>query len=145
MGLRVPVRVSTGGMLGQLKQTEAIIGRKSHRRDIMSNKAIARISGLLTFFILIAVAILSVFAQMLVLNGVSESQAFNALIISVICQSVGLFPAILLARWLPNLLITKMNMNTFLAILIAVIVATGLGAVVAFLAVIVATLAVGVR
>ena len=111
----------------------------------MSSKIPAIISGLSTLIILILVAVLSVFAQMLVLNGASESQGFNAMSISLICQSAGLFPAIILARWLTNLLITKYNWNTILAVLVAVVAGTTLGGITAFLSIIISTLAAGIR
>ena len=111
----------------------------------MSSKIPAIISGLSTLIILILVAVLSVFVQMLVLNGASESQGFNAMSISLICQSLGLFPAIILTRWLTNLLITKYNWNTILAILVAVVAGTTLGGITAFLSIIISTLAAGIR
>ncbi len=111
----------------------------------MTSKTLSSISGLLTFFILIAIAVVSVFVQMMVLNGVSESQGFNAMSISLICQSVGLFPAIILARWLPNFLITKFNWNKILAVLIAVFAAVLLGGLTSFLSVIVSTLLEGIK
>ena len=111
----------------------------------MPSKVPALISGLSIFIILILIAILSVFGQMLVLNGVSESQGFNAMSISLICQSVGLFPAIILARWLTNFLITKYNWNNILAILVAVIAGTALGGITSFLSIIISTLAAGIR
>lgn len=111
----------------------------------MPSKIPALISGLSTFFILILVAVLSVFTQMLVLNGASESQGFNAMSISLICQSVGLFPAIILARWLTNFLITKYNWNQILAILVAIVAGTTLGGIMSFFAIIVSTLAAGIR
>jgi hypothetical protein len=103
------------------------------------------IAGLSTFFILIAVAIAFVFGQIVLLNGASESEAFNALTVSVICQSVALFPAIILVRWLTKLLITKFDWNKFLAVVTAVIAGTGLGAVLSFLSIIVGTLTAGIR
>jgi len=111
----------------------------------LTSKAPTIISSLLTFFILIVFAISSVFVQILVLNGASEGQAFNAISISLICQSVGLFPAIILARWLPNFLNKKFNWNTFLTVIIAVIAATGLGVVTSILSVIVSILLAGIR
>ena len=103
------------------------------------------IAGLLTFFILIVVAVMLIFGQLLILNGVSESQGFNAVSIALICQSVGLLLAVILARWAPNFLITKFNLNKFLAVLIAVIVATGLGGVISFLSIIVAIPLAGIK
>jgi len=111
----------------------------------MPNKIPALISGLSTLIILILVAVLSVFGQMLVLNGASESQGFNAMSISLICQSVGLFPAIILARWLTNFLITKFNWNTILAILVAVFAGTFLGSLTSLLAVVLSILLAGIK
>lgn len=103
------------------------------------------IAGLSTFFILIAVAIVFVFGQIVLLNGASESDAFNALTVSVICQSVALFPAVILARWLTKLLITRFDWNRFLAVVTAVIAGAGLGAVLSFLSIIVGTMTAGIR
>ena len=111
----------------------------------MPNKIPALISGLSTFIILIVVAILSVFIQMLVLNGVSESQGFNAMSISLICQSVGLLPSIILARWLPNFLITKFNWNKVLAVVISVFAAVLLGGLISVVSVIISILLAGIR
>ena len=104
----------------------------------MPTKIPSAIAGLSTFFILIAIAVLLVFGQLLVLNGVSESQGFNAVSIALICQSASLFPAIILARWLTKLLITKFNWNAFLAVIVAVIAGTGVGGVLSFISIIVA-------
>ena len=111
----------------------------------MSNKTASTIAGLCTFFILILVAVLSVFGQMLVLNGASEAQGFNAVSISLICQSVGLLLSVILARWLTNLLIAKFNWNNILAILVAVFAATALGGITSFLSIIIAIPAAGIR
>lgn len=111
----------------------------------MTNRAPSIISGLLTFVLVILISVAFVFGQIVLLNGVSESKAFNALSIAVVCQSVGLLFAVILARWLPNFLITKFNMNAFLTVIIAVIAAVGLGALLSFLAIIVGTLATGIK
>lgn len=111
----------------------------------MPNKTPSIIAGLSTFLILIVVGILSVFGQIVLLNGASESLAFNALSISVICQSAGLLFAVILARWLTKWLLTKFNWNTVLAIITAVIAATGFGALVSFSSIILSTLFTGIR
>ena len=103
----------------------------------MSTRIPSAIAGLSTFFILIAFGILSVLVQMLALNGANESSSFNAMITSVICQSVYLLIAVILARWLVNLLITKFKWNTVLAVLVAIVVPTALGLAVSFLAIII--------
>ena len=111
----------------------------------MSNRTPSIIAGLLTFFILVAFAILSVFGQMVVLNGASERQAFNAMGISVICQSVVLLLAVILARWLSNQLITKFNWNKVLAVVITVVVARGFGGLISLLSIIIAIPLIGIR
>ena len=103
----------------------------------MSTKIPSAIAGLSTFFVLIALGVLSVFGQMVVLNGANESQAFNAMTASVICQTVYLLLAVILARWLASILITKFNWNKFLAVLVAISAPVVLGIVISFLAVIV--------
>jgi hypothetical protein len=75
----------------------------------MPDKIPALIAGLSTFVILILLAVLTVFIQMVALNGANERQGFNAMGISLVCQSVGLLLAVILARWLVNLLIAKFN------------------------------------
>lgn len=111
----------------------------------MPTKTPSMIAGLSTFFILIAVAIVFVFGQIVLLNGVSESDAFNAISISVICQSVGLLLAVILARWLTRLLLTRFNWNPILAVITAIVAATGFGALVSFLSIILSTLFAGIR
>lgn len=103
------------------------------------------IAGLSTFFLLIAVAILLLFGELVALNGASESQGFNAMSITVICQSVSLFPAVILARWVTKFLITKYNWNTFLTVVIAVIAGTGVGSILSFISVIIAIPLAGIR
>jgi len=111
----------------------------------MTNKTLSVISGLSTFIILILVAILSVLTQMLVLNGASESQGFNAMSISVICQSVGLFPAVILARRLTNFLITKYNWNKIAAVLVAILAGTFLGGFTSLLAFVISIPLAGIK
>lgn len=111
----------------------------------MPNKIPALLAGLATFFILISFAVLSVFIQMIALNGATGDQGFNAISISLICQSVGLLLAVILARWLVNLLITKFNWNKVLAVIVAVFAGTLLGGVNAFLAIIISIPLAGIR
>jgi hypothetical protein len=111
----------------------------------VSTKTPARISGLLTVLALVLLAVLSVLIQMLILNGVSEGQAFNAVAASLICQSVGMIPAVLLVRWLTHLTIAKFNWNAFLAVAAAVLAGVVFGVGISFLAIIVSTLMAGIR
>jgi hypothetical protein len=98
-----------------------------------------------TFFLLIAVAIILLFGELVALNGASESQGFNAMSITVICQSVSMFPAVILARWVTKFLITKYNWNAFLTIVIAVIAGTSVGSILSFISVIIAIPLAGIR
>ena len=59
----------------------------------------------LTIILLILFAVLSVFMQMIALNGVSESQGTTAIIISLVCQGMGLILVGVFAGWLTNLVI----------------------------------------
>jgi len=102
-------------------------------------------AGLLTFFAMIATAIVFIFGQIVLLNGVDEGQGFNAISIGVICQSVSLLPAVIIARWFTKYLITNFHWRSFLAVVAAVVVALGVGIPLAFLSIIVGTLAAGVR
>ncbi|HAV78665.1 MAG TPA: hypothetical protein DCX53_15055 [Anaerolineae bacterium] len=111
----------------------------------MSTKSTATIAGLSTFILLIAVALVFIFGQIVLLNGASESEGFNAISIAVICQSVSLLPSVILARWLTKLLITKFDWNKFLVVVAATIVGVGLGSVLMFLSIIVGTVTSGVR
>lgn len=111
----------------------------------MPTKIPSLIAGLTTFFILIAVGIASVFVQMVALNGVSESKGFNAISISVVCQSVVLILAVILARWVSNFLIVRFNLNKILAVIAAILAASGFGLVLAFVSVVIAIPISGIR
>jgi hypothetical protein len=111
----------------------------------VNNKVPQLIAGLTTFFILIVAGIASLFVQMVAFNGVSESKGFNAMSISVVCQSVVLILAVIFARWVSRFLITKFNLNKALAVLAAILTASGLGLVLAFVSVVIAIPISGIR
>lgn len=111
----------------------------------MPNKKPAIISAMLTIILLIIFGILSVFTQMLVLNGTSESQRMTAMGVSLVCQGAGAILAAILAAWLTNLLLTKFNWNKTLAVVIAVIAGTLLGAVISFLSIIISIPLAGIH
>ena len=98
----------------------------------MDNKAPAIISVVLTIVLLILFAVVSVFMQMIALNGVSERQGTTAIGISLVCQGVGLIFAAIFAGWISNLVITKFNWNKVLAVIVAVIVGVLLGGAISF-------------
>ena len=110
----------------------------------MPNKRPAIISAVLTVILLIIFGVLSVFTQMLVLNGVNESQGMTAMGVSLVCQGAGAILAAAFAAWLSNLVITTFNWNNILAVIIAVIAGTFLGVLISFLSVIISIPLVGI-
>ena len=111
----------------------------------MPDKTPAIISSILTIVLLIMFAILSVFTQMIALNGVSESQGMTAMGISLVCQGVGVILVGALAGWLTHVVINKFNWNKVLAVFIAVIVGTLLGVGISLFATIISIPLAGVR
>ena len=103
----------------------------------MPNKTPAIISAVLTVMLLVIFGFLSVFTQMLVLNGVSESQGMTAMGISLVCQSVGVILAGIFAGWLARLVIMKFNWNKVLAVIVAVIAGVLLGGTISLLSTII--------
>src|SRR5687768_13093040 len=103
----------------------------------MPNRKPAIISAILTILILIIFGVLSIFTQMLVLNGANESQGMTAMGVSLVCQGAGAILAAAFAAWLSNLVITTFNWNNILAVIIAVIAGTLLGAMISFLSIII--------
>ena len=99
---------------------------------------------MLTIILLIIFGILSVFTQMLVLNGVNEREGMRAMGASLVCQGAGAILAAVLAGWLTNLVITKFNWNNILAVVIAVIAGTLLGGALSFLSIIISIPLVGI-
>ncbi len=86
------------------------------------------------------------FGQVVLLNGViSDRQATTALGIGLGCNGATILLAAIFARWLARLLLGKFNWNSALAVVVSVIVSTGLGTVFSFLSIIVGTLAAGIR
>ncbi|MDQ3005812.1 MAG: hypothetical protein M3R47_10570, partial [Chloroflexota bacterium] len=99
----------------------------------------------LTVILLIIFGILSVFTQMLVLNGVSERQGMTAMGVSLVCQSVGVILAGVFAGWLTNFVITKLSWNKILAVIIAVIAGVLLGGTISFVSTIISIPLAGIR
>ena len=111
----------------------------------MPNKTPAIISAVLTVILLIIFGALSVLTQMLVLNGANESQGITAMGVSLVCQGAGAILAAAFAAWLTNLVTTKFNWNSILAVAIAVIAGALLGALISFLSIIISIPLAGVR
>lgn len=111
----------------------------------MTNKTPAIISSILTVILLILFAVLSVFMQMITLNGVSESQGMTAMGISLVRQGVGVILAGIFAGWISNLVITKFNWNKILAVFVAVILGVLFGGTISFISTIISIPLAGIR
>ena len=111
----------------------------------MPNTTPAIISAVLTVILLIIFGVLTVFTQMLVLNGVGEIQGMTAMGVSLVCQGAGAILAAVLAGWLTNLIIIKFNWNNILAVVIAVIAGTLLGGALSVISIIVSIPLAGIR
>jgi hypothetical protein len=108
-------------------------------------KTPAIISAVLTILLLILFAILSIFTQMIALNGVSERQGFTAMGISLGCQGLGVILAAVFAWWSTNLMIAKFKWNKILAVAVAVIATSLFGGFIAFLSIIISIPIAGIR
>ncbi|HXQ37348.1 MAG TPA: hypothetical protein VN843_25285 [Anaerolineales bacterium] len=111
----------------------------------MTNKTPAIISSVLTIVMLIIFAVLSVFMQMIALNGVSESQGMTAMGISLVCQGIGVILVGILAGWLTNLAINKFNWNKVLAVIVPVIAGVLMGGAISVVSTIISIPMAGIR
>jgi hypothetical protein len=111
----------------------------------MTRKSPSAISAILTALILVLLAALFALLQMIALNGASERQGLTAMGISLGCQSLVIILLATLAARATTFLITKVEWNSILAVVITVSVAATIGGVVSFLASIVAIPVAGIR
>lgn len=111
----------------------------------MLNMRAATTSAILTVILTTLIGGLSILAELLAFNGVSERRAAGALGISLACQGAGVIMMALFARRLTDLLIAKFNWNKIIAVITSVFMGTGLGAGISFLSIIISTLAAGIR
>lgn len=111
----------------------------------MSTKTPATISAVLTVALLILLAILFVLLQMVALNGASERQGLTAMGLSLGCQSLVIILLGTLAARATTFLIRRVAWNSILAVVVAVLVATMIGGVIAFLSTIIAIPVAGIR
>ena len=110
----------------------------------MPNKSPATISAILTVTILVLLAILFLLLQMIALNGASERQGLTAMGLSLGCQSLVILLLATLAARATTFLITKVEWNSILAVVVTVAVAAVIGGVISFLASIVAIPVAGI-
>jgi MFS family permease len=111
----------------------------------MSNKTPAILSTVLTVITLIVMAVLSVFTQMLVLNGASENQGMTAMGISLGCQGVGIILAGILTWWLANSAVNRWHWNKVIAVLVAIVAGITVGVVISVISVIIAIPVAGIK
>ncbi len=111
----------------------------------MHNKTPAVISVVLTLILLVVFSVVSVFFEMLALNGASESQGMTAVGISILCQGVGAALIGIFVWRLTNLLISKFNWGKIIAVIVTVFLGTVIGTGIAFLALIISIPVAGVR
>ena len=111
----------------------------------MSQKTPATISAVLTVLILVFLGILFVLLQMIALNGASERQGLTALGLSLGCQSLVVILLATLAARATTFLITRVEWNSILAVVVTVFAAATVGGVISFLATIVSIPIAGIR
>lgn len=111
----------------------------------MSNKTPAVISTVLTIILLVIFSIISIFMEMVVLNGASEKQGMAALGISLVCNGLATILLGLFSGWFTNLAIAKFSWNKILAVIVAVVLGTGFGAVTSFLSIIISIPLAGIK
>ena len=111
----------------------------------MSVKTSSTIAGLTTFVLVILLSAFAGFMQMVMLNGATSSQGFNAMAVLAVCQVLVLLAGVVLARRLTQWLMIKFNWSAVPAIIVAVTGAVLFSVGVSFLSIIVGALASGVR
>ena len=111
----------------------------------MPTRTPATISAILTIVILVLLALVFVLLQMVALNGVSERQGFTAMGVSLACQGIVMILLGILAARATTFLITRVEWNSVLAVVVTVLIATILGGVIAFLSSFISIAAAGIR
>jgi hypothetical protein len=111
----------------------------------MPTKTPATVSAILTILILVLLAIVFLLLQMVALNGVSERQGVTAMGVSLGCQGIVLILLGGLAARATTFLITKIEWNSILAVVVTVLAATTVGGVIAFLSSFISIAVAGIR
>jgi hypothetical protein len=111
----------------------------------MLNKTPATISAILTVLVLILLSVIFLLFQMLALNGAGERQSLTAMGISLACQSADIILLASLAARSTRFLITKVNWNSILAVVLTVLAAAVIGGTISFLASVLAIPIAGIR
>lgn len=111
----------------------------------MPDKRPAVISASLTVIFLILLAVVTVFLQMIALNGASERQGVTAMGVSLACQGVAILVLAILAARVTRFLITRVSWNSILAVTVTVLAATAIGGALSFLSMVIAIPVAGIR
>lgn len=108
----------------------------------MPTKSSSIISTLLTVLTLLVFGAASMFFLLVALNGFDSRSGEPALIISLVCNILGIILAAILAWKLPDWLINRFNWNRIVAVLVSVFagffIGSGISLVAMFIGVIVA-------
>lgn len=112
----------------------------------MDAKTPAKISVVSAAVILLTGGILTMFIQLVLLNGVmNEGQAATALGITLGCQGLTILLGAISARWLTRLLILRRAWNRTLAVIVPVILVIILGTAAGFLSILGGLMAAGIH
>ena len=111
----------------------------------MPNIKSATLSAILTVVVLILLAIVSLVLQLVAVNGASERQGVTAMGISLACQGIIIILLGIFAARATNFLITKVNWNNILAVVVTVLIAAMIGGTISFLSSIIAIPVAGIR
>lgn len=108
-----------------------------------TNKPII-VSVILTIVLLLAIAAVTMFSQIVMLNGVmNDRQATTALGVTLGCQGVTLLLGALFARWLTKMLITRFAWKSALAVIGTVTAVAVLGGAAFFVSMLAGLIAAG--
>ena len=111
----------------------------------MPTKTASLVSVILSILLLVVFAVLTLFFEMVALNGASERQGMTVMGITLLCHAAGAVLLGSLAWKSTSLLVTRFNLNSALAVVITVILAVLAGGLFSFLALVVSIPLAGVR
>lgn len=111
----------------------------------MSIRTESILSVILSMLMLVIFAVLTIIIQMLVLNGVSESQAMQAIGISLACLGLGVILVGVLAWKTTAFLIQKFNLNPALAVLLTVVLVLLIGGTISILSIFISIPLAGIQ
>jgi uncharacterized membrane protein YidH (DUF202 family) len=111
----------------------------------MSTRAASILSAILSILLLVIFAVLAVILEMIVLNGVSESQGMRAIGISLACLGVGAILVGILAWKATAFLIQKFSINPVLAVTLTTALALLVGGTISILSLFISISLAGIR